>query len=204
MTVLTWDNHKVSSFRWKKVHRASVFASIFGSQSMEGAGPLWEVNLSGVPQYWPEAHQMMAFLESFDGYKNPLELWNLVQPVPLGTMRGAMVLNADAAQGATSLVISAGSGQAGTTLLKGDLLGLGNGITQQVIRVSENATADGSGVITVQIGTPLRNAFASGAAVTWNKPKALFRQKTLNEGIEYQAVIGQPWTLSLIEDWRAA
>lgn len=202
MTVLTWNNSKVSSFRWKKVHRASVFASIFGSQSMEGAGPLWEVDLTGVPQYWAEAHQMMAFLEAFEGYRNQLELWNLVQPVPLGTMRGTMVLTDDVEQGATSLPISAGIGQAGTTLLRGDLLGLGSGLTQQVVRVSENATADGLGVITVQIGAPLRNAFASGAAVTWNKPKALFRQKTLNEGIEYQAVIGQPWTLSLIEDWR--
>lgn len=203
MTVLTWNNAKVSSFRWKKAHRAAVFASIFGSQSMEGAGPLWEVDLSGVPQYWGEAQQMEAFLESFEGYKNQLELWYLTRPVPLGTMRGTMVLNADAAQGATSLVISAGSGQAGTTLLRGDLLGLGSGLTQQVVKVMGDDTADGSGVITVQIGTPLRNAFASGAAVTWNKPKALFRQKTLNEGIEYQAVIGQPWTLSLIEDWRA-
>lgn len=202
MTVLTWNDAEVSSFRWKKAHRAAVFASIFGSQSMEGAGPLWEVDLTGVPQYWAEAHQMMAFLESFDGYKNQLELWNLVQPVPLGTMRGTMVLSADAAQGAKTLSIGAGSGQAGTTLLKGDLLGLGSGITQQVVRVAENATADGLGVISIQIGTPLRNAFASGAAVTWNKPKALFRQKTLNEGIEYQAVIGQPWSLSLIEDWR--
>lgn len=202
MTVLAWPNPKVSSFRWKKAHRAAVFASMFGSQAREGAVPLWEVDLAGVPQYWPEAHQMVAFLESFGGYTHQLELWNLTQPVPLGTMRGTMLFGASAVQGATSITIDAGVGQALTTLLKGDLIGFGSGLTQQVVRATATATADASGVIVLPIGTPLRNAFAAGDAVTWNKPKALFRQKTLNEGIEYQAVIGQPWALSLLEDVR--
>lgn len=202
MSIITWDNQKVSTFRWRKAHRAVVFSSIFGSQSQEGAGPLWEVEMAGVPMYWAEANRMVAFLESFDGYKNQLELWHLTQPVPNGTMRGVMVLAAAAAQGANSLQISAGGSQAGTTLLSGDLLGLGSGLTQQVVRVSADATADASGNIAVSIGTPLRNAFSAGAGVTWNKPKALFRQKTLNEGIEYLPVVGQPWSLSLVEDWR--
>lgn len=91
---------------------------------------------------------------------------------------------------------------AGKTLLKNDWLGIGSGLTQQVVKVAADATADINGVISVTTTTPLRNAFAAGAAVTWDKPKALFRQKSLNEGIEYQAVIGQPWALSLREDWR--
>lgn len=203
MTVLAWPNLKVATFRWRQLDRAIVSASSFGSQSMVTSSPLWEVEMSGVPEYWAEAHQITAFLESFRGYANQLEMHSLVQPVPLGTMRGTMTLKEAAAQSAVSLVISGGISEAGKTLLTGDLLGLGTGVTQQVVRVMADATADGAGDITVSIGTPLRNAFALGASVTWNKPKALFRQKTLNDGIEYQAVIGQPWALSLVEDWRA-
>lgn len=202
MSVLTWPSLKVSSFRWKKLDRAVVFASTFGSQSAVTSSPLWEVELSGVPMYHAEANQVVSFLESFNGYANQLELHNLAQPVPLGTMRGTMTLSAGAAQGAGSLSITAGVGEAAKTLLKGDLLGIGSGTTQQVVRVTADATADAGGVITVSIGTPLRNAFSLGATVTWNKPKALFRQKSLNDGIEYVAVIGQPWALSLVEDFR--
>lgn len=184
------------------MERAIVSASSFGSQSMVTSGPLWMVDISGVPEYWSEAHRVKTFLESFRGYANQVELWDLTHPVPIGTMRGTMTLKTAAAQSAVSLVISGGISEAGKTLLAGDLLELGTGVTQQVVRVMADAAADGAGDITVSIGTPLRNAFALGASVTWNKPKALFRQKTLNDGIEYQAVVGQPWALSLIEDWR--
>lgn len=203
MPVIAWPNLRVASFRWKKTHRVVVFSSPFGAQSLEGGSPVWEVDIAGVPQYWNDAHRTVAFLESLNGYSNQLELWNLTQPVPRGTMRGAMVLAAAAAQGATSISIAAGAGQAGKTLLTGDLLGIGGGLTQQVVRVQSDATANGSGTILVQIGTPLRNAFSAGAAITWDRPKALFRQKTINEGIEYVPAVGQPWTLSLIEDWRS-
>lgn len=204
MAVLTWNNaYKVSSFRWNKLRRDVLFSSIFGSQALEGGSPLWEVDIQGAPQMNVEAHAMVAFLESLEGYRNQLALWNLAQPQPIGTMRGSMTLSSSAAQGAGSLVITAGAGQAGKTLLAGDLLGLGSGLTQQVVRVTANATANGSGVITVAIGTPLRNAFSGGAAVTWDRPTALFRQKSANSGIEYTpGIIGQPWSLSLVEDWR--
>jgi hypothetical protein len=202
MSVLAWPNLGVSSFRWKQFNQMAVFRSGFGSQAIVQGSPLWEVDIIGVPQYWNQANQAVTFFESLGGYTHQLEMYNLTQPVPLGTMRGAMTFAADAAQGAGSIQIAGGLSEAGKTLLKGDLIGFGSGTTQQVVRIMADATADGSGVITVTIGTPLRNAFALGAAVTWEKPKALFRQKSLNEGIEYQAVVGQPWSLSLIEDWR--
>lgn len=202
MAVLTWNNYKVSSFRWNKMRRDVVFSSIFGSQALEGGSPLWEADLQGVPQVWPEAHQMVAFLESFEGYRNQLALWNLAQPYPIGTMRGTIKLAFSAAKGAGELAIYAGSGQAGKTLLAGDLLGVGSGLTQQVVRVMEGEVATGSGDMTISISPPLRNAFAADAVVTWDRPKALFRQKSANAGIEYTPGIGQPWSLSLVEDWR--
>jgi hypothetical protein len=202
MSIITYPGYRIASFRWNKANQAIVNRSPFGSQSVDAASPLWEASMTGVSESRSMASQISQFLESFEGYRNQVALWNFLQPAPLGTMRGTMTLSADAAQGATSLSITAGAGQAGKTLLKGDLIGFGSGLTQQVVRLTADATADGTGLIAVSIGTPLRNAFLAGAAVTWDKPKALFRQKTLNEGIDVSADGAQPWTLSLIEDVR--
>lgn len=202
MSVVTWPNLKTTSIRWDRAVRAVIFQSQFGSQSLGTGLVQWEVELAGAPEYWAQADQISAFIESLDGYANQLELWNLARPYPRGTMRGAMTLAADAAQGDTTLQISAGSGEAAKTLLKGDFLGIGSGTTQQVMRNMSDAAADAFGVISFVSGTPLRNAFPAGTPIVWDKPKALFRQKSLAVGIEYQAVIGQPWSLSLVEDWR--
>lgn len=89
------------------------------------------------------------------------------------------------------------------TLKQGDWLGIGSGTTQQVVKVAADATADSAGNITITTTTPLRNAFPADSPITWDKPTALFRQKSLNDGIEFMPVVGQPWALSLREDWRA-
>lgn len=202
MSVRTWPTYAVAGFRWHKADQSAVFKSPFGSQSLAMGVPLWEVSMMGVSETRLAARQIEAFIDSLNGYTDQIEIWNVEHPAPTGTMRGTMTLNADAAQGATSLVITAGVGQAGTTLLTGDLLGLGTGLTQQVVPVSANATANGSGVITVSIGIALRNAFVATSAVTWDKPKALFRQKTLFDGMQYKPDGADAWSMSLREDWR--
>lgn len=200
--ILTWPDYCVSSFRWQKSEQAAAFKSIFGSQSVTISLPLWRVDLTGVPTLWEDADEITLFLESLSGFTNQIALWNLTRPVPKGTLRGTLSFAADAAQGALSIVIAGGVGQADATLLAGDMIGFGTGPTQQVVRVVNDAAADAAGDIVVDIGTPLRNDFLADAPVEWDRPKALFRQTAFNEGIMYQPKIGQPWTLSLLEDWR--
>jgi hypothetical protein len=202
MSVVTWPGYRVASMRWMKASQSVVFGSIFGKQALEGSAPLWEVDMQGVSEDRPTARTIQALIESLNGYTNQLALWNVEQPAPVGTMRGSMTLSTAAGQGNGSLFITAGAGQAGKTLCHGDLIGIGSGVTQQVLRIVNDAVADGSGVINVAVGTPLRNAFASGAAVTWDRPMALFRQKSLSAGIDFQPDGGQPWSLSFVEDWR--
>jgi hypothetical protein len=202
MAVITFPDFAVASFRWHKSNQAVTFRSIFGSQSVEAASPLWSVEMMGVSESRADARQIQAYFESLNGFQNQVELWNIEHPVPAGTMRGTMTFAAATVQGAGTIQIAGGLSEAGKTLLKGDLIGFGSGTTQQVVRITADATADASGNITVSIGTPLRNAFSAGASITWDKPKALFRQKSLTEGIEFTPEGGQPWSLSLIEDWR--
>lgn len=177
--------------------------SIFGAQAQEVGAPLWAADFAVVPMHEAGAGLWKAAMLKLQGQVNQFEMWDPRRPVPLGTMRGTMTLGAGAAKGATSLAIAAGVGQAGATLLQGDLLQFGTGTTQQVVMVMEDATADGAGDISVTVQPPLRNAFSLGAAVTWEKPKALFRRVGSDSNWDYVPVVTQGITMAFIEDWRA-
>lgn len=121
-----------------------------------------------------------AFINNLRGQSNTVALWHFTRPAPRGTMRGTLTLNASAAQGASSVVVTGGAGQAGTTLLAGDLLG----VSSLLLQVGADCTANGSGVVTVPIANRLRTALSSGASVTWDKPTAEFRLAT-HSGVHY-------------------
>jgi hypothetical protein len=202
MSLITFPSSlKVSSASWSQVRLDLAFSSVFGSQAVEVAGPLWAVQLSAPEMLERDAGDWQALIMQLRGQTNQLALWNHGRSAPRGTMRGTMTLNTAAAQGDVALSIIAAT-EAGKTLNPGDLLGLGSGTTQQVVMVTAAAIADGSGIIAVSVEPPLRNAHSIGAAVTWDKPKALFRRKQSVAGWEYKNITASGFTLDLIEDVR--
>ena len=82
-------------------------------------------------------------------------------------MRGTPVLQANAAQLATSISIQT---TATATLLRGDLISLAG----QTVMVTADATANGSGVMSAIISPALRAASSTSAAITWDKPTFLW------------------------------
>lgn len=204
MSVITYTTALgISRMAWALPRRDIAFSSPFGSQSVEVNVPLWEVSITGPSRNDANMGPWKAFLMKLRGKTNQFEVWDVKRPAPLGTMRGTMTLNAEAAQGATTLAIVA-SGENAKTLVEGDLLGLGSGTTQQVVMVTADATSNGSGVISVSVEPPLRNTHAAAAAVTWDKPKALFRATQSRFGWEYTGgSMVKMDVLNLIEDWRA-
>ncbi|MFA6121923.1 MAG: hypothetical protein WCT35_04920 [Sideroxydans sp.] len=204
MSVITFsESLGVGKFTWGQQRRDLSFNSLFGSQSVGISSPLWMVSITSSNSKESDAGAWQSLLLKLSGKVNQLELWNVMRPSPIGTMRGTMTLNAAAAQGDVALSIIAAS-EAAKTLKAGDLLGMGSGTTQQVVMVLDDAVANGSGVISVNINPALRNAFAGGASVVWDKPKALFRQSATKASWDYaqgRAVGGM--SLDLIEDWRA-
>lgn len=202
MSVITFsESLGVAKMSWSQQRRDISFSSVFGSQAVEVSPPAWVVNLDSTGMKESQAGEWQALLMNLRGQTNQLALWNLGRPEPIGTMRGNMVLNAAAAQGDVSLSIVDAS-QAGTTLVAGDMLGIGTGLTQQLVMVTAAATANGSGVITVTIEPPLRNAHLIGAAVTWNKPKALFRRSSSASSWDYANIVVSGFSLDLVEDVR--
>lgn len=203
MSVITFPGDLYfEGLRWAMNYRDVDFDSPFGSQSQEIDSPRWMVTGHFGRMRESQSGSLKALLLQLKGKKNQLALWDHSRPAPLGTMRGTMTLNAPAVQGATTMQIVA-AGQSAKTMLKGDLLGVGSGVTQQILPLTEDSLSNGSGVIMVTFaGTPLRNAFSSGAAVTWDKPKALFRRQDSDVGWDYESSFASGFQLSLIEDWR--
>lgn len=136
------------------------------------------------------------------GRINQLELYDIGNPAPVGTMRGTLTLNSAASAGDTTLSITGGAGQAATTLLTGDWIGIGSGTTRQLVSVAADATANGSGVISVTISQPMRWAQSGGASVTWDKPTALFRQTTSDSRWTHERAVRTGYSLDLIESWE--
>lgn len=193
---------QITKLSWGQKRFDVTSRSMFGAQAIDSGVPLWTAEFDIAPQFERNAGLWKATLLKLAGQQNLLEMWDVRRPVPLGTMRGTMTLGADVAQGDTTATISAGSGQANATLLQGDYLQVGSGLTQQVVMLTENAAADVNGDIAVTFQPPLRNAFSSGASVTWDKPKALFRRTSSETRIDYEPVLARGFGLSLLEDWR--
>lgn len=150
-----------------------------------------------------EAAAWRDLILRLQGRVNQLAVWDMANPAPLGTMRGTLTLNTAAAVGATTLSITGGVGQAGTTLLTGDWIGVGSGSTRQLVAVAADATANGSGVISVTISQPIRVAQLSGAAVTWDKPTCLMRQTGSDSTWSFERQIRTGYSLDLIESWES-
>lgn len=81
----------------------------------------------------------------------------------------------------------------------GDMLGCGD----QLLMVAADATANGSGAITVTITSPLRAAISSGTAVVWDKPSVLFRQESDDSAgsIEYLRGRAEPLQFVFLEGY---
>lgn len=129
--------------------------------------PQWTYHLRAPQRMTPaQAAVWKSMLLGLDGLTNYLSAWNLVETAPRGTMRGTMTCGALSA-GATSATITA-SGQGTNTLLAGDWLQIGTGLTGQLVMVTADAAAS-VGVITVSFKHPMRIAQNAGTAVTWDK-----------------------------------
>lgn len=94
---------------------------------------------------------------------------------------------------------------ASPTLLQGDWLQVGSGVGSHYCLVTADATANDAGAITVTIEPPLRKAFTSGTAVTWDKPRGHFKQRP--DSVSWSGVAGGAgaggFAFDLMEDWSA-
>lgn len=132
--------------------------------------PRWMLTLASPKMMTAiEAGRWRAMLLSLRGRTHHLACWDPGRALPQGSARSAMTLGAAASKGAGAASIAGGNG----TLKTGDWLQIGPlGLgTSQLVCLVADATVPG----VVQFEPPLRQGFASGAAVTFNKASSLFK-----------------------------
>lgn len=176
MSVYTWPTTRGAIPRTAQWHvidplQRSNTSPLSGyTQTVSMPGAKWGWTLDYGDQTHDVRQEVEAFLLRLSGKEHRVYLWDLKRHRPRGTCNLAGVtLAATAAQFATTLQL-AGCG-AGHTLLGGDWIGLASG---QVVRAVASATADGSGVMTVEVRHMLRQSVAAGTAVTLDKPAAMY------------------------------
>lgn len=196
MTTYTWPNTRVftaASAEWRLAPNVFSLPSQFSghTQTVELPGARWMVRITFTPHNNADRAAVEAFLAKVRGKANRIALWHPKRPVPLGTMRGSPVLAATEPRGETSLAITT---TAGATLKAGDMIKVGD----TLVMVTDDATADGAGAITVSVTPGLKAQVTAGAAVSWDRPTATF---ILDEApwVPHTAVYSPSFSISLTE-----
>jgi hypothetical protein len=170
------------------------------TQAVSYGLPRWKASIEIERLRDSDVGAVKALLMKLKGQINQLALWDLGRPAPLGTITGTLTLSSAAALGDDTLTITGGTN--GQTFKAGDWIGIGSDQNQQLVMVTDDATVS-TGTVTVNIQPPLRTAHLSGASVTIDKPKALFRVSNPIQGWDYEGQYVSGFTLDLIEDWQA-
>lgn len=142
-------------------------------QVQEHAGQWWEIEARIPPMARAAAEQWVAFLLKLKGMKGTFLLGDIVGAVPRGTIAGSPAV--DGAHAARSATLALKGLTVGTTLLAGDYFQVGSGTTTRLHKNLSDATADGSGEMTLDIWPSLREALSDSAAVTVTNCKGTFR-----------------------------
>lgn len=201
MSIITWPatlkpgELSIGQARFDMVETSD----ITGHESARLLGPpRWRASIASPGAAVPadQADLWQSLQLRMRGKVNRLALWDVMRPVPKGTLRGSPLLFSDAAAGATSMQMADFG-----SVAAGDWLGLGSGIgTSQLVQVVESAVSVG-GLLTVTFEPPLRRAYPTGTAVRWDRPVAYYRltQETANWRYLPGGTLRAGYALDLIE-----
>lgn len=145
----------------------------FSQQVQSHPGQRMEMQLSLPQMKRPDAEAWIAFLLKLNGRQGTFLLGDPAAATPRGTIAGTVLVNGAHAVRATSLSLKGLT--VGTTILAGDYLQLGSGSLARLHKNLSDATADGGGLVTLDIWPSLRSAYADNAAVVYTNAKGLFR-----------------------------
>lgn len=167
------------------------------TQAVTRVGSKWGWSIE-MPAMRPDAQQRMeAWVQRLSGYEHRAQVHDWKRPRPRGTCNlSGVTVSGAIAQFATTGTLS-GCG-AGKTLLAGDWLQFGSG--GQLVMVAADATADGSGSMSIEFRWAARAAISNGTAVVLDKPTALYVLADPNISIPRAPGFAQPgFALDLIE-----
>jgi hypothetical protein len=146
------------------------------TQSYEHPMALWVAQVQLPPMKRATAAAWQAFLLKLHGRRGTFLLGDPDAKVPRGaiSLSATPTLNAAANAGDYQVQI-AGVGTSIVAFRAGDYIQLGASSTARLYMIVDDATSDGSGVVTVTIEPSIRVTVASGGAVVYQSAKTVFR-----------------------------
>jgi hypothetical protein len=144
------------------------------SQVYAHAGMLFAAAVSLPPMVRADAEDYVAFLLGLNGVEGTfLMAGDPINTSPRGTWAGSpKVLNAHAA-GVRSITMDGFT--AGATVKNGDWFQSGTGSSSRLHKVVKDATADGAGLLTLEVWPSTRAALADNDTFTTASPKGVWR-----------------------------
>ena len=225
MTTYAWPGWSPNAFQMRIEPNAFTFTSPYSktTQSIDFLGERWSVILDLPPDVDPVVGAAReAFFDRLRGPTNLVALWDLRRTVPQGTLRdtagGSAQWKTNTSANATwqTNVPSAATWSyvgptlfsamaqlsnilpicttPGTTVLAGDHIGVG-----QMFRAMANATADSTGLLSVEVLPRARTTITAGSAVLCTKPTANFMLKSASVPTVFHPGMFDGASLELIE-----
>ena len=145
---------------------------------------VWSAQLVLPSMTRADAEAWIAFLLSLNGREGTFLFGDPRNTTPQGTWSGSSPLVNGASQTGKTLAIDGLS--AGTTVKAGDWLQLGSGSSARLHKVTQDATANVGGQVTLDLWPRLRSSPADNAAVTIASPKGVFRMASNDIGWDFQ------------------
>lgn len=165
-------------------------------KTIEHIGALWAVTLIYTPSTHADRASVEAFWNNALDADNVVSLWHHARPVPRGTLQANTTTAASAAEGASTVNITATTG---LTLLAGDMFSVALTGATQLVQVVADVTSSAGVMTAVSFVPPLVGAVSNGAAVVVNKPTALFRVEEEIVPVTYSPGFAQSFPVTLLE-----
>lgn len=194
----TADWAKPNSAEWRIIDnlQRSTESPLSGyTQTLSMPGARWGWGLDFAAQPLAHREQLEGFLLGLSGREHRVRMWDLKRARPRGTIAlSGVTSSGSTAQFATQMTLQ-GCG-AGATLLSGDWFAT----PVQLLRCVEDATANGSGVMVVKFRHMLRATLSSGAAITLDRPTALYvREQAGLATPRSPGLLGRPMSVGFVE-----
>lgn len=134
-------------------------------QTLARTGARWYLTINYVPLKRADAQEVIAFLSKLRGRVNSFNGFDPIATSPLGDVSGSTLLVNGASQTGTSLVCD--GAKVSTLVLKaGDYIEVNN----ELKMVTDDATSDGTGNITINFSPSLRSSPSDNASITTTNP----------------------------------
>lgn len=137
-------------------------------------GELWSFTLR-LPKMTPaEAGPWQGTLLALNGQEGSILLGHPTKETPLGSVDGAPLVDG-AGQSGRTLQTKGWTPDASGVLLRGDMIGLGSGLTSRMHMITEDVNADPAGDAAISIWPRLRYSPADSAPIVTSNVVGLFK-----------------------------